>query len=397
MAHRRFLVVCIVLGLLATACSGDTGPKSVKIAISVPLGIGIGHNMLNAAQLALDEAGGKAGDVTVELVVLDSSDPNGSPISTEFEEQNANGVIADETVVAYIGPLASSQSKESMPLLNEASITQISASATWPGLTKPGYGPGEPGIYYPTGQRHFFRVVPSDEVQGAASARWANEFGVQTVYILDDTTAYGSGVAGIFELTALDLGLEVLAHESYDRFEGTAAEYGALATRVVEADPDLVYLGGSAAEAGDEIIRVLREAGPDLQIMGPDAVAVDDLFDYPGADVVEGMYGTAVAIPADQLGTAEAAQLLANYQATYDEEPTPFGVATYEAMKVLLYAIERAEEPTREGVLDSMRNLGNFSGAFGVWHFDARGDTAITAISGMQIQDGAWQFVQVVR
>jgi branched-chain amino acid transport system substrate-binding protein len=44
-----------------------------------------------------------------------------------------------------------------------------------------------------------------------------------------------------------------------------------------------------------------------------------------------------------------------------------------------------------------MRNLGNFSGAFGVWHFDARGDTAITAISGMQIQDGAWQFVQVVR
>jgi len=397
MTQKRFLAACVIFVLLVTSCKGATGPTTVKIAISLPSAIGIGQNMLNAAQLALEEAGGKEGDITVELVVFDTSDPEGSPVSVELEERNVQVVVEDETIVAYVGPLASSQSKVSMPILNEASIAQISASATWPGLTKPGYGPGEPGIYYPTGQRHFFRVVPSDEVQGAASARWANQIGVQSVYILSEDTAYGSGVAGIFEITALDLGLDVIAHENYDRATATMEDFAAIAARVVAAGPDLVYLGGSTAEAGDDAIKALREADPNISIMGPDAVAVDDLFEYPGTDLVEGIYGTAVAIPADQLESATAAELLANYQAAYDEAPSPFAVATYEAVKVLLYAIERAEEPTREGVLEAMRNLGNYSGAFGTWHFDERGDISLTAISGMQIQNGAWEFSQIIK
>lgn len=398
MTQKRFLAACVIFVLLVTSCKGATGPTTVKIAISIPLALGIGQNMLNAAQLALEEAGGKAGDTTVELVVFDTSDPEGSPVSVELEERNVQVVVEDAAIVAYVGPLASSQSKVSMPILNEASIAQISASATWPGLTKPGYGPGEPGIYYPTGQRHFFRVVPSDEVQGAASARWASDqLGVQSVYIVNENTAYGSGVAGIFEITALDLGLDVVAHETYDRTTATMEDFEAIAVRVVEADPDLVYLGGSTAEAGDDAIKALREADPGISIMGPDAVAVDDLFEYPGADLVEGIYGTAVAIPASQLESATAAEFLASYQAAYGDAPSPFAVSTYEAVKVLLYAIERAEEPTREGVLDAMRNLGNYSGTFGTWHFDERGDISLTAISGMQIQNGVWEFSQIIR
>lgn len=397
MLRKRILITYAILGLVLTACNRGVGPRTVKIMISVPLGIGIGENMLNAAQLALDEAGGQAGDVTVELLVLDSSDPEGSPISTELEEEGARQAVEDPAVVAYLGPLATTQAKMSMPILNQAFITQISASATWPGLTKVGYGPGEPGLYYPTGRRHFFRVVPSDEVQGAAAARWASQLDVQTVYIVSDNTAYGSGVAGIFEITALDLGLEVLGHDSYERETVTTEEFEALAARVVETEPDLLYLGGAAAERGDEFIAALRGLDPDLPIMGPDAVAVDDLINDLGAELVEGIYGTAVAIPAGHLESATAATLLANYQAAYDSEPSPFAVATYEAMKVLLYAIERAEEPTREGILNTMRNLGQYSGVLGDWHFDERGDISITAIGGMQIQNGAWTFVQVVK
>jgi len=396
MLFKKFLILCVILGLAMTSCGKTGGQKTVKVAVSVPLSIGIGHNMLNAVQLALDEAGGKAGDVTVELLVLDSSDPEGSPVSTDKEGEIAKQAAADEAVVAYLGPLSSSQSKVSMPILNEAGVAQISGSATWPGLTQHGYGPGEPGIYYPTGKRHFFRVVPSDSVQGAGAARWANQMGVQNVYIVDEQTAYGSGVAGIFELTAKDLGLEVLDHRVYDRYEATKEELETLAAAVVEAEPGLLYLGGAAAEQGDEFIKLLREADPDLAIMGPDAIAVDDLFEYPGADVVEGIYGTAVVIPAAQLESPEAAELLTNYQETYDKTPTPFAVSYYEAMNVLLHAIEQAQEPTREGVMEAMKNLGQYSGVLGDWSFDDRGDTSLTAVSGMQVQDGEWVFVRVV-
>jgi hypothetical protein len=36
---------------------------------------------------------------------------------------------------------------------NCAGVVQISPSAMWPGSTKPGFAQGEPGIFYPTGQR----------------------------------------------------------------------------------------------------------------------------------------------------------------------------------------------------------------------------------------------------
>jgi len=95
-----------------------------------------------------------------------------------------------------------------------------------------------------------------------------------------------------------------------------------------------------------------------------------------------------------QLASAE--DLMAAYQAAYGKEPPSYAVNCYEAMKVLLYAIERAEEPTREGVLAAMKNLGEFSGVLGSWRFDDRGDISNASISGMQIQNGAWTFVQVI-
>jgi branched-chain amino acid transport system substrate-binding protein len=402
MLHRRVIRIGLVIGLLAgslllAACGSVGGPQTVKVAVTAPMGIEVGKDVLNAAQMALDEAGGKAGDVTVELLSFNTSDPEGSPVSGDLEREAALKAIEDPAVVAYLGPLTTDQAKEAMPLLSEASITQLSPSATWPGLTKPGYGPGEPGIYYPTGRRHFFRTVPSDEIQGAAAARWAGELGMQNIYVVEEGNAYGQGVAGIFELTARDVGLNLVGRESYDLDAVTAAELAEIAARVVEIGPDLVYFAGGYVPTGGQFVGLVRGLDRELAIMGPDGLVQDDLISDVGADLAEGVYGTNVVIPADQLESAAAADFRASFQAAYGKQPEPYVVSAYEGMKVLLRAIERAEEPTREGVLNSMQSLGDFSGVLGTWHFDERGDPSITAISGMQVQGGAWTFVQVIK
>ncbi len=389
-----FLVLCL---LVPTACDGIGGPKTVKVAVSLPLGLEIGKDMLNAAQLALDEAGGKAGDVSVELLVFDASDPKGSPVSPDLEREATTQAIADSKVVAYLGAAATDQARVSIPLLNEADIAQVSPSATWPGLTKPGYGPGEPGIYYPTGRRNFFRTVPSDDAQGVAAARWVSQLGIQTVYVVDNDTAYGRGIAGIFEARAQDFGIEVVAHDSFNADSVTAEELTALARRVVEAKPDLVYFGGGAESKGTEFVGAIRALDPNAQIMGADGLMQDQLITDLGPDLAGGLYATNGTIPVGQLESEEAAAFLTKYKATYGKEPPPYAVTTYEAMKVLLHAIEQAKEPTRKGVLEVMQNLGEFSGVFGRWRFDAQGDITWTAISGMQVQNGTWTFVQVVK
>jgi branched-chain amino acid transport system substrate-binding protein len=392
--HGLFLIIIILLGLGMTACQKVVGPKTVKVAVTMPLGLEIGQDMLNAAQMALDEAGGKAGNIKVELLIFNSSEPEGNPVSTELEQQAVAQASDDPAVVAYIGAPTSDQARATLALLNEASITQLSPAATWPGLTKPGFGPGEPGVYYPTGRRHFFRLAPSDDVQGVGAARWAQKLGVESTYIVDDNSAYGRGVTGIFEVSVQDVGIKIIGAESFEGAAATTAELVAIANRVIEAEPDLLFIGSSIGFGGDEFIRTVRGLDPDINIMAPDGMVQDQLITDVGAGLVEGIYATSVTIPAEQLDPAAA--FWVSYQVAYGKEPPPMAVATYEAMKVVLYAIEQAKEPTREGVLTAMANLGEFSGIMGTWQFDARGDISITAISGMQIKNGAWSFVQVI-
>jgi branched-chain amino acid transport system substrate-binding protein len=377
---------------------GSFGPKAVKVVVSLPLNLEYAMGILNAAQLALKKANGKAGNVNVELLILTESDPNGEDISATFEQKNAEQATKDTSVVAYLGPANSSMARISIPILNEASIVQISASTTWPGLTKPGYGPGEPGVYYPTGRRTFFRTVPSDELQGAAAARWAAQLGYKSAYIVNGTGPYEQGVAGVFEITAQDLGIQILGKDTFPiEGEVTAEQLKAIVEHVLAANPDVVYLGGDSGANGDFPVRALREANATLPIMGPDGLVVDDLIKNLGADLLNNMYGTTVAIPADKLDTPAAADFVSSYRAAYGKIPSAYDAASYEAMNALLYAISRAKQPTREGVLDAMQNLGDYSGIFGTWHFDKQGDISLVGISGMQVQNGAWVFVEALK
>ena len=394
MILRRILPISIILSLILTACGDISGPSKVKIAVSLPLGLDIGPKLQNAAQLAIDQANGKAGDLTVELLVFNISDPDDSPVSPVLEREAATKAAADPSVVAYVGGATSDLAREALPILNEAGMTQVAPYATWPGLTKPGFNPGEPGIYYPTGRRTFFRIIPSDEVQGEVATRWADRLGVETVYLVNNEKAYGRGIAGIFEVNAPDVGLRVVGTDSFESDSASPQALTTISEQIIEADPHLLYLGASIATGGKEFLATFRELNQNIQIMVPDGMVQDQLIDDLGKDMVEGIYGTHVVVPVEQLKSAR--DFVESYQAVYGEEPPLYAVTTYEAVNVILSAIEQADEPTREGVLEAMKNLGEYSGILGEWHFDERGDISLTAISGMQIRDGEWAFVKII-
>jgi branched-chain amino acid transport system substrate-binding protein len=399
MSKKNYLVISfIILSLILSACGGLGTPKTVKVAVSMPLGLDVGKSMLNAAQLALNNAGGKAGNVTVQIVSYDISDPSGSPMSADLEAKNAKTAVQDAMVVGYIGPASSSGAKGSVPILNQASIAQITPSATWPGLTKPGYGPGEPGIYYPSGKQTLFRTVPSDELQSAAAARWCTQLGFKKAFIAIGDDAYGNGLAGIFEITAGDEGIDILDKASYQAdVKLTTDDLKALAIRALTGNPDVIYIAGSNGTNGLEVLQAIRQIDSTIPVMVPDGLAQDDVITTLGANLTNNIYGTTITLPVDKLNTPGAEAFLKSYQAAYGKEPSAYEAATYEAMSVMLYAIGKAKEPTREGVLESMQNLGDYSGIFGTWSFDQQGDISVAGISGLQIKNDAWVFVQALK
>ena len=143
-----FACLFIVFAAHPVAAQG----KVIRVYESWPLQgamIPEGKAMLNAAQMALDEVQGQVAGYKIELVFLDDASPTTGSWDGTIEANNAHKAIADDQCLVYFGTYNSGAAKISMPLTNEAGMAQITPANSYPGLTKPGYAPGEPGLVRP--------------------------------------------------------------------------------------------------------------------------------------------------------------------------------------------------------------------------------------------------------
>jgi branched-chain amino acid transport system substrate-binding protein len=392
---------CLALASCGTDEGGSSGPApraaTVRVVSSLPMqgsSLGQTQSILNGIRLALEEAGGRAGDLRVEFEPLDDATAQAGKWDPLQESSNANRAANDPAVVAYIGTYNSGAAKIAMPILNRAGLLMVSPANTWPGLTKPGLGDkGEPDIYRPTGRVNYFRVVPADDIQGAVAAVWARKLGVKKVYILDDQEVYGRGIAGIFEKEARRIGIEVLGREGIDP---KAPEYKALMTKIRDAGPDLVYFGGITQNNAGQLVRDMRNVGLPAKFMGPDGINETAFIEAAGKENCEGVaYATFGGLPPEKLA-GRGAEFYRRYLDTFKVKPEPYAVYGYEAMRVVLEAIRRAGNPDRAAVLEACRGIRDFDGALGTWSFDANGDTSLTLMSGSVVRNGEWTFVEML-
>ena len=402
MKRIGLLVVVLMMASMIAACGslasvGGSG-ETIKIVSSLPrTGSSKGQtdSIVNAIKQRLEEANYKAcdGKFTIVYEDLDDATAAAGKWDAAQEASNANKAAGDADVMVYLGTFNSGAAKISIPILNQAGIVMISPANTYPGLTKPGKGDeGEPDVYYPNGARNYARVVPADDLQGAAAARWAQSLGAKAVYILDDTELYGKGIADVFEATAKELGLDVKGHDGID---GKAADYRALAAKIVAAAPDLVYYGGITQNNAGQLIKDIRAEGFNGMFMGPDGIYETALIEAAGADA-EGVYATFGGVPAEKL-EGDAAKWYADYKAKYNAEPEVYAVYGYEAANVAMNAINGVCKKDRAAILAAVMGTKDFKGILGTWSFDANGDTSLTAMSGAQVKGGKCEFIQAIK
>ena len=159
--------------------------------------------MVNGIKLALDQAGGKAGQLTVNYQSLDDSTAAAGKWDPGQTAANARKAASDPKTGFYIGEFNSGASEVSIPILNTGGIPQVSPANTYVGLTTslPGSAPGEPQKYYsPTGKRTYLRIVPIDSIQAAADLIAMKNAGCTKVAVANDKEAYGAGLATLLGL-----------------------------------------------------------------------------------------------------------------------------------------------------------------------------------------------------
>ena len=176
---------------------------------------GHGVQTAQAIKMVLADRGWRAGPYTIGLQACEeTSAQTGQPSAVKCR-RNAQAFAQDPGVLGVIGPLSSYCAANMLATLNRAPggpLAAISGSNTYVGLTRAAAGtaPGEPQRYFPTGQRSYARLAPSDDVQGAADALVAQHLGLRRAYVLDDRSPYGTALAGSFRSAAGRLGVGVV-------------------------------------------------------------------------------------------------------------------------------------------------------------------------------------------
>jgi branched-chain amino acid transport system substrate-binding protein len=358
--------------------------------------------LVNGIKLALQQNNGKAGDFTIKYTSLDDSTAQAGTWTPEATQANAEKVAQDDAAVAYIGEFNSGASVVSIPILNEVPIAQISPANTAVGLTsdEPGADKGEPDKYYPTGQRHYLRIVPKDTIQGAALATLMQEDGCQNVYILNDKEVYGAGLARNIENSANEVGLEVLANEGIDP---KAANFRSQAAAMKSDGADCFVFSGITANGAVQLYKDVAAALPEAKLYGPDGVA-ESGFSDPAEGGIPPDVGSRVKVTVATLSPdeypPEGQKFFDDFESEYGEpNPDPYAIYGYEAMRLVLDTCEELgpDCSDRQALIDALFQTKGRESVLGTYDIDENGDTTLTDYGVYTIKGGELEFDQTIQ
>lgn len=399
MDRRRFLTAATgmaagsVLG--CGGCGGKDDPNLIKVVSSLPrTGSAQGQTdtIVNGIRMALDEAAGTVGSLRFEYEDKDDATAAAGGWDGPTEAANARAAAADPNVMVFIGPYNSGAAKQSIPVLNDGGLVQISPACTAIELTKPVAGDtsGAPGIYRKNGIT-FCRVCPNDILQGTASAQFVyDDLKARKVYVLDDTEVYGRGIANKFEEKCRELGVQILGHEG---IVTTQQDFVQLMTKIRATNPDAVYFGGTTQSKGGQIVKDMKGVGLNVPLVVPDGCYENAFITSAGATNLANVYATMGGFDPSKLEGA-GAEFVRKYKEKYKKDPEAYAIYGYEAGKVFTEAVKKVGRKDRAAIREAVLATRDFTaGALGRWSFDADGDTTLEVLTVSKIENG--QFVPV--
>lgn len=411
------LSLTLLMGVLAACGSGATnsgsassGTITIKIATDLPVSgaeTSNGKPAENGAHMAVDEANASNFLPGYKFEFDPQDDVGAGGIhDPAVGAKNVTSLIGDALVAGIVGPFNSNVAETEMPITNQAPIVQISPANTNTCLTQVGANIGCSGAnelvptLRPTGKVTYFRVATTDSNQGPVGADFAfKKLGLKSVYIIDDTEVYGTGLATAFAKEFQSLGGKVLNHDSIK----STTDYTQELTKVAAAKPDFIYFAGLDSTGGinlrKQMVGVASLANTPL--LGGDGLETSSFATAIGTNKGGPVYATVATVDPTKVPAAKT--FLANYDAKYGAAAYgAYSAAGYDCAKIILLAVKAAiaagaKAPTnssdadgakafRQAVIDQVAKT-DYNGVTGHQRFDANGDTTSKTITIFQLAD----------
>jgi len=318
-----------------------------------------------------------------ELLTLDDGTATAGQYDPAQAATNARKMVSDQDVVAAIGPQMSGAGKAMAPILSQGDLATITPSSTNPDITDPKFAEQ----YRPAGKAIYFRTVTTDAFQGPNMANFmAEKLGIKNVYVLDDSGAYGVGLADAFQKQAEAKGVKVLGR---DRLDPKAADYSAILTKIKSLNPQALYYGG-VGQAGIKLAKQAADILPNVTKAGGDGIYGASFLTGAGFPAAEGWYAT-IAAP-HLVADTRAADFIKTYTARFGVAPEDYSITAYDGALVIIDATKRVaasgKPVTRGAVRDAIQSA-KVSTIQGTVAFDQNGDLADRTVSVFQIKHDA--------
>ena len=371
--------VAITLGSVV-ATTAQAAPKSVSIAWQNAItgrNAGLGADELLGAKTALYEYNKTNPAVKVTFVNEDDvSDAASASAVALSEAQNP-------AIVAVLGSCCSGATKASFPAWKSGRLPIVSMSATNADLTNPKL-PASNGFPF------FHRVVPTDDLQSVALARFAVK-GVTSpkVYYIDDQSTYGSGLR---DSTAAAFKKNGTAVVGKDTIAAGTADYSSAASKVVASGANVLVYFGYYSDAA-KLKKAVDLAGFKGTFASGDGTLDNGFITQAGAASAAGTLITAPTVPFE---LAASAALLADFKAATGEA-SPAGHAyvteAYDATNTFLQCIKEGHV-TRPSIQNCLQTE-TFSSIKGSkFTFTRYGDvTGGAPVGGFVVKNGALAYL----
>lgn len=318
---------------------GAIGPHSKDLSVyGIPV-----KNGIEMAIEEINEAGGVLGK-KIKLAIEDNQSAEAVAIDSY------NKLHDTDNVVAIIGDVTSGISAVVGARANADKIPMISPSATADDVTKVG--------------EYVYRACFIDPFQGKIMADYAvNKLGAKTAAILynvDD--AYSKGLNEGFKAAAKDLGLEILAEESYN---SKAVDFNSQLTNIKGENADVLFVPVYAEDVA-LIVQQAKSVGITSKLIGGDGWDGVISKMNGGYDSLENAYFCSGFSVVNEDEKVQA--FVTKYKEKYGTDPASFAALAYDSAYMMVEAIKNADSTDGDKIIAELQKL-EYTGVTGKTKF----------------------------
>ncbi len=377
-----FAIASVLVASLAAGCGAKTD-KDIKIGMVYELTgntASYGTSAANGAKLAFKEINASGGVLGKQIKII-SADNKGEP----SESANAmSKVISQDKVVAVTGFTVSSCGIAASAVAEANKIPFVAAATVNPKVT----------FDERTGKvkDYTFRACFIDSFQGTVGANFALN-GLKagkTAIMTDSSSDYSKGLTEIFRSTYVKAGGKIVAEESYLQKD---QDYKPILTKIKAQNPDLLYIPGYYEDVG-KIIKQARELGMTIPVLGADAWDSPVLVEMGGAQPLNNTYFTNFYSIEDKNPVSNS--FVDAYKKEYGQTPDSMAAMGYDAAKLLVDAIRRADSTDAKKIKEALAATKNFSSVSGEMSLNERHD-AVRGVVIIELKDGKQVYKETVK